>query len=475
MSAAWAGHAQFHRLSRLLGNRWRGEATQDMYEADWLHPGAVRSLQLLGGGILEVNLIDGCSARSLPREWQGLRLRAVRAPALTAQAAPPRMQLNRTKEDGTATALVRDRLNGGRCYLLTCGHVVAPDVAARFGDPVRVVLSAATDTVGMLREWQPAVGPGNQPSSMDAALVELDAGALALLTAQGTDWLPRGVSRDATPGRGISLRRIGDTVNGTLIGPWSGAVAGADENLPSYYLLDAIGYTSSSPTVGGDSGAALWSEGDQLLGMHIGAINDSSNQANAVMTRVAPALDWFCIKPFTRDDSATLGAGDWPTLPEKLATVAAAAAAASDVQPADSAAISRDQTVLAKTLWGEARGEGRAGMRAVAAVVLNRLRVRYRNCDSVAAVCLDPLQFSCWNGNDVNLPLMQSLGATYDADYQNALDIAAQAIAGPLPDPTLNSKHYVATTLPPVAMPTWLRGKTPAVIIGRHAFYNDIL
>lgn len=472
MSSAWAGHAQFIHLSRLLGQRWRGEA---LHGVDWLQPGAVRSIQLLRDGILEVNLRDGCSVRTLPREWQGLRLRVVRAPPLVAQAAPPRMRLSRTSEDGTATALVRDRLNGGRCYLLTCGHVVAPDVATRFGDSVRVVLSAATDTVGTLREWQPPVGPGNQPSSMDAALVELDEGALALLTSQGTSWLPRGVSRDVLPGLGISLRRIGGTVDGRLIGPWSGAVAGADENLPNYYLQDAIGYSSSSPTMGGDSGAALWSEGDQLLGMHIGAINDSPNQANAVMTRVAPALDWFCVKLFTRDDPATLGPSDWPPLPEKLALVAAAAAAASDVQPADSTTISRDQTVLAKTLWGEARGEGKAGMRAVAAVVLNRLRVRYRGCDSVAAVCLDPKQFSCWNGDDVNLPLMQRLGATPDLDYQNALDIAAQAMAGQVPDPTLNSKHYVATTLPAAAMPTWLRGKAPAVVIGRHAFYNDIL
>ncbi|XHS76642.1 cell wall hydrolase [Burkholderiaceae bacterium UC74_6] len=477
-NATWAGYRQFSQLSGLLALRWRGTPLQGARDIDWLRPELVQSLQLLAGGILEVNLRDGCSARQLPREWQGLRLRPVRAPALVAQAAPPRMTLNRTREDGTATALVRDRLNGQRCYLLTCGHVVAPDAAARFGDPVRVTLSAVSDTVGSLREWQPAVGPGNQPSSMDAALVELDEGALALVNSQASDWLPRAVSRDASPGRRVSLRRANDVVEGQLIGPWSGAVTGANAQLADYYLQGAIGYSAASPTLGGDSGAALWSEGDELLGMHIGAIQDSSNQANAVMTCVAPALDWFCVKPFTRDDPATVGPRDWPPLPERLARTAAAAAAAAaaqQVQPAGAVGLSRDQTILAKTLWGEARGEGVIGMQAVAAVVMNRLRVSYRGRTTAEAVCLDPKQFSCWNGDDVNLPLIERLGTTSDTDYQDALGIAEQALAGRLPDPTLNSKHYLATTLPAAAMPTWARGKAPAIVIGRQAFYNNIL
>lgn len=464
-----AAYRRFRRLSDGLGRRWRGEAVAGV---DWLRPEIVRSLQLRDDGVVDVNLADGHGARVLPGQWEGLRLRVVREPLLMAQAAPPRMTLSRTSEDGTATALVRDRLNRQRCYLLTCGHVVAPDEAARFGDPVRVVLSAIADTVGALREWQPAVGPGNQPSTMDAALVELDEGALSLLTAQPADWLPLGISTDVSSGRSVSLRRVGGPLDGQLVGPWSGTVAGPAAGFPDYYLQDAIGYSTAVATVGGDSGAALWSEGDELLGMHIGAINGSNNAANAVMTRVAPALDWYCVKPFTRTDPATLGPDDWPPLPERLAGSAARVAAA---QALPVEADRRERVVLAKTLWGEARGEGTRGMEAVSAVILNRFRTRYRGRQSIEAVCLDPKQFSCWNENDVNLPLMQRIDAAPDADFRDAMSVASRALDGEISDPTYGSRHYVATTLPARAMPDWLRGKTPVVVIGRHAFYNDIL
>ncbi len=439
---------------------------------DWLRPEVVKSLQLRSDGVLDINLHDAHGGHVLPGDWTGLRLRAVRAPMLTAQAAPPRMTLTRTSEDGTATALVRDRLNRQRCYLMTCGHVVAPDEATRFGDSVRVILSPVSDTVGALREWQPAVGPGNQPSTMDAALVELDEGALALLSSQPSDWLPRGLSSDASAGRSVSLRRVGGPVNGRLVGPWSGTVAGPASGFPDYYLQDAIGYSTTVATVGGDSGAALWSEGDELLGMHIGAINGSVNAANAVMTRVAPALDWYCVKPFTRNDPATLGPDEWPPLPERQAQIAARVAAAQELPPDGRR---REQTVLAKTLWGEARGEGQTGMEAVAAVILNRFRTSYRGRSSVEAVCLDPKQFSCWNENDVNLPLIQRIDKVPDPDFRSAMSVAGRALDGELGDPTFGSRHYVATTLPPRLIPDWLRGRTPIVVIGRHAFYNDIL
>lgn len=464
-----SAHRHFRRLCRLLGQRWHGVLDAG---PEWLRPEIVCSLQLVGDREVHVNLRDDFGGRGLPASWQGLRLRAMRAPPLQAQAAPPRLTLSRTGEDGTATALVRDRLNGRRCYLLTCGHVVAPDAATRFGDPVRVSLSPVTSVAGALREWQPAIGPGNAPSTMDAALVELDEGAQVQLATQPAEWLPRGVSRDTSAGRSVSLRRAGGPLDGSIVGPWAGAVTGPSAAIPEYFLQDAVGYRTDSLTLGGDSGAALWSEGDALLGMHIGAIADTSNTATAVMTRVVPALEWFCVKPFTRDDPATLGPGDWPPLPGRLAAKAARSEAA---QQAPSDPDARDRVILAKTLWGEARGEGRRGMQAVAAVVMNRKRQGYRGRRSAAEVCLDPRQFSCWNGDDPNLPLLQRIDANPDADFVNAMQIARDALAGDLPDPTFGSKHYVATTLPPRAMPDWLLGKTPVVTIGRHAFYNDIL
>lgn len=79
--------------------------------------------------------------------------------------------------------------------------------------------------------------------------------------------------------------------------------------------------------------------------------------------------------------------------------------------------------ILARTLWGEARGEGVIGMEAVAWVVLNRrtvarqearrqiqrfghLRKRYWWGDTILKICRKPYQFSCWNMDDPNMAKM---------------------------------------------------------------------
>jgi len=60
-----------------------------------------------------------------------------------------------------------------------------------------------------------------------------------------------------------------------------------------------------------------------------------------------------------------------------------------------------DREILARTLWGEARGEGIDGMRAVAHVILNRV-ADARWPGTVAEVCLQPSQFSAWLERDAN-------------------------------------------------------------------------
>ena len=70
-----------------------------------------------------------------------------------------------------------------------------------------------------------------------------------------------------------------------------------------------------------------------------------------------------------------------------------------------------DIDTLARTIYGEARGEDRQSKIAVACVILNRVQQRkqcgYRNIDgrkipTIAATCLKPWQFSCWNEKDPN-------------------------------------------------------------------------
>jgi len=56
---------------------------------------------------------------------------------------------------------------------------------------------------------------------------------------------------------------------------------------------------------------------------------------------------------------------------------------------------------LAKTIYGEARGESIETMLAVGWVIRNRLHTK-RYGDTYKDVVLQPKQFSCWNKNDPN-------------------------------------------------------------------------
>lgn len=467
MTTATPAWAVFAQASRNLARRWHRE---EVARHDWLCPAAVRSISLpvdpRQQNALDVTLKDGVSARDLPKQFGGMPIRVKRGPVLRAESGPPSMTLRRTLLDGTATALVRDRLNGERCYLLTCGHVVAPDSAARYGDQVRISLPTGDSGDAFLREWQPAVGPRNSPSAMDAALIELDGDTLIALRNLDRSWLPRGLTDSVPAGSPIALQRVDGSLDGVLCDHWSGEVGTGGDSYPDYFLEDAIGYQTDERTRGGDSGAAIWAEGDALFGMHIGSIEGNQVAgANAVLARVKPALDWYCVKPFTRLDPATLTASDWPTLPKSAAVAATPAVPGPD---------EGDLQILAKTVWGEARGEGVAGMEAVASVVLNRLKVGYRGQTTATGVCLQPSQFSCWDANDPNRILLTGIDKHPDNDFKAALGVASRALSGQIADPTRGSKHYVSTSLPQSMRPTWLREKRPCIVIGRHEFYNDI-
>ena len=134
---------------------------------------------------------------------------------------------------------------------------------------------------------------------------------------------------------------------------------------------------------------------------------------------------------------------------------------------------SRDTAIdtLARTLWGEARGEPRLGKEGVAAVVLNRLR---RNAPrrfgaTVEEVCCKPQQFSCWNLNDPNRAQLERVDKT-NAAFAECLTVAELAVDGSLADPTDGADHYHTMNV----SPPWSRGKTPCRTIGRHLFFNNI-
>lgn len=124
---------------------------------------------------------------------------------------------------------------------------------------------------------------------------------------------------------------------------------------------------------------------------------------------------------------------------------------------------------LARTIWAEARGEGRQGMEAVACVILNRAAKPCWWGRSIESVCTKPWQFSCWNANDPNLSKLLSV-TEKDGSFKEAVEIATLAEAGELKDMVFGATHYHTITI----SPKWAQGHTPVVVIGNHAFYKDI-
>ncbi len=130
----------------------------------------------------------------------------------------------------------------------------------------------------------------------------------------------------------------------------------------------------------------------------------------------------------------------------------------------------RERDILARTLWGEARSEGDAGMRAIAAVIINRrARDGIERVKSVREICLAPYQFSCWNGGDPNRIKVLTVDES-DPVFRLALGIAAEALGGTLVDPTGGATHYHAAHISPY----WSQDRTPSARIGRHVFYNNV-
>ncbi|WP_431854360.1 cell wall hydrolase [Azospirillum sp.] len=123
--------------------------------------------------------------------------------------------------------------------------------------------------------------------------------------------------------------------------------------------------------------------------------------------------------------------------------------------------------VVARTLWGEARGEGIAGMVAVASVIQNRARNPRWWGNSAAGVCLKPAQFSCWLESDPN---RAKLLAVTDADrsFRLALEITDDLHAGRLHDVTTGADHYHTRGV----APAWSKGKVACAEVGVHRFFR---
>lgn len=136
--------------------------------------------------------------------------------------------------------------------------------------------------------------------------------------------------------------------------------------------------------------------------------------------------------------------------------------------------VPHDEEIVALTLLGEARGEGEAGLYAVACVIQKRAMERDKRCDEV--VLENKMvkgrvvwQFSCWADKPYMNTMKRLLKAnTEQAKYSKKL---AHAICrGYKLDQnfTGNANHYHASRVSPY----WTKGQTPTKRIKNHIFYK---
>ena len=129
-----------------------------------------------------------------------------------------------------------------------------------------------------------------------------------------------------------------------------------------------------------------------------------------------------------------------------------------------------DLDIMARTIWGEARGEGRDGKLAVGWAIVNRqLSGRWFAGDSLTKTCMKHRQFSCWNRDDPNRQKLAML-TLKDPTFRECVWAAAAALAGTEPDPTGGATHYHHEAI----RPAWADDSKVTAKIGKHVYYKDI-
>lgn len=104
------------------------------------------------------------------------------------------------------------------------------------------------------------------------------------------------------------------------------------------------------------------------------------------------------------------------------------------------------RVLLALLGWGEARGEGPAGIYAVQCVARNRQLQPQRFGDTLAKVILKPWAFSCFNQGDPNRDKLLKADHLDLQSWQEAAVLAELCLNGG-PDPTKGATHYCTTSM----------------------------
>lgn len=126
--------------------------------------------------------------------------------------------------------------------------------------------------------------------------------------------------------------------------------------------------------------------------------------------------------------------------------------------------------VLAKTIYGEARGESFNGKVAVAYTIINRASSPGWWGKTIVEVCLKPYQFSCWLPDDPNSKLLSEVTIDSHA-FRDCYAVACLVFNRTLPDPTNKATHYHALSMP--VPPKWAATLKATTVIGGHKFFSS--
>lgn len=130
--------------------------------------------------------------------------------------------------------------------------------------------------------------------------------------------------------------------------------------------------------------------------------------------------------------------------------------------------VDRNVDLLARTIIGEAGNQSAEGQSAVAHVVLNRARLAGMSPEQVV---LASNQFEPWN-TEAGRARLLSISPT-SPEYQQAVRIAQDAVAGRSNDPTRGATHFYSPGAQAALQrptPAWAQGESQD--IGDHRFYR---
>jgi spore germination cell wall hydrolase CwlJ-like protein len=134
-------------------------------------------------------------------------------------------------------------------------------------------------------------------------------------------------------------------------------------------------------------------------------------------------------------------------------------------------ALTYNERIVALTILGEARGEGKSGMYAVACVIQKRMEESTVN-HTAAEVCHQPYQFEVWNAGKGKVKKESKLYYLWQSNsFEYARKLSRCVCAKKLDlNYTGHANHYYSKTKK--TPPYWAKGNTATKVIGNHIFFK---